>query len=259
MKRTDGYSFPVNSVIKIKLNNAGGTVINSKTLTTASTTCTLSITESKTWNISGGSSSNPNNTDNYVATWYNPASGYTFYTQAIKIVAVPTGWGTNLANLQGVSIYSNGWGGFSSTNYLKDASCNNSQKYQCVHFIQKYYLTIKGKNIGNANAGDYWNYYTSHSLTQRINNGAGIPQQGDIICFISSTNGYHVGIVNGVSSPGHLRVFQENVGQTLVNSNYCHPYADFSFTSSGSGYNVNANLLNPTSGTTTWTTLGWVR
>ncbi|HRH03420.1 MAG TPA: CHAP domain-containing protein [Bacteroidia bacterium] len=254
MKRTDGFTFPVGSVLKIKLTNAGGTVMNTITLTAAASSYNLHAIESNTWNLSGGSSSNPNNTSSYVLTWYNPSSGLTFYTLPIKIVAVPTGWGTNLSSF-GVPIYSNGWGGFLSTNNLKDVSYNNSQMYQCVHYIQKYYLAIKSKNIGNANAGDYWNSNTSHSLTQKVLNGNGVPQQGDIVCFYNTNSGsYHVGIAGGVNVSGFLRVFQENVGQTLVNGNYCSGYKDMAYANNGSGYNVSAATLG-----SNWVTLGWVR
>lgn len=254
LKRTDGMSFPVNSVLKIKQSNAGGSTLASATLTSAASTCNLSFTESITWNLGGtGTSSNPSNTRQCVATWYNPVSGYTFYTQAIRIVAVPTGWGASLATLNGVTAYSNGWGGFSSTNYLTDAAYNNSQKYQCVHYIQKYYSLVYSRNIGNTNAGVYWTNYLSHNLTQRINNGAGIPQQGDIICFSRPGSVGHVGIVAGVYS-GKLRVFQENVGQTGNNGQFCSGYKDFTFTNNGSSYTVSASVLG-----STWTTLGWIR
>ena len=114
LQRTDGSKFPIGSSLSIKYGNAGGTLINGCSLAVASTTCNLNITDTKTWNISGGGISNSNNTDNYIATWYNPTSGLTFYTQPIMLVAVPTGWGASLGFLNNVSVYSNGWGGFST-------------------------------------------------------------------------------------------------------------------------------------------------
>ena len=255
MKRKDGLTFPAGSVFRIKLSNAGGSTIVTKTLASASATCVLSLTESKTWNVNGTGTTNTSNWSLYVATWYNPTSRLNFYSSSIRLVAVPSGWGVNLGSLNNVSVYSNGWGGFSATDYLRDASCNNSQKYQCVHYIQKYYFAIYGKNIGNSDAGDYWFNYTSHKLTAKILNGKGIPKQGDIICFSSSKGSHHVGIVLGFLAPtGKIRVFQENVGQTLVNGNYCSAYKDFSFTSTSTGYNISASALG-----STWTTLGWVR
>ncbi len=254
LKRTDGLSFPVNSVVRIKQTNAGGTTLATATLTSVASTYNLSITESTTWNVGGtGTTSNSSNSRTYVATWYNPVSGLTFYTRAIRIVAVPTGYGASLPSFNGVPVNSNGWGGFASTNYLLDAADNNSQKYQCVHYVQKYYRIAKNRNIGNTNAGVYWTNYLSQNLTQRVNNGAGIPQQGDIICFSKPGSVGHVGIVAGVYS-GKLRVFQENVGQTDNNGQFCSGYKDFNFTNNGSTYNVSASMLG-----STWTTLGWVR
>lgn len=250
MKRTDGLSFPSGSVIRIKLSNAGGSIVGTKTLTASANTISISISESTTWNVNGGNTTNSNNSRTYVATWFNPASGYNFYTKSIRIVAVPTGWGAYLASYNGVNVYSNGWGGFSATNYLTDTW---GQKYQCVHYIKRYYKVVKNKAIGPGNANVYWQNYTSVGLTQRVNNGNGIPKAGDIICFKSTTGSYHVGIVGGVVS-GKLRVFQENVGQTLNSGNYCSGYKDFSFTSSSTGYNVSASMLG-----SSWITLGWVR
>jgi len=254
IKRTDGLNFPKGSILKIKLTNAGGATIISKTLTSASTNCILNLIETKTWNVFGTGTTNTNNSALYVATWFNPTSGLTFYTKSIRIVAVPSGWGVNLGSLNNVSIYSNGWGGFSATDYLRDVSYNNSQKFQCVHFIQKYYQIVYNKNIGNTNAIDYWNNYTSHKLTSQVINGSGIPKQGDIICFKSTKGSYHVGIVNGVSGTGKIRIFQENVGQTYVNGNYCSAFKDFNFTTTSKGYDISASALG-----TSWTTLGWVR
>lgn len=252
MKRTDGLSFPSGSVLRVKLTNAGGTVVGTRTLTSSATTVSISISEATTWNLNGGSSTNSNNSKNYVATWYNPASGYNFYTKPIRIVAVPMGWGTYLASFNGVNVYSNGWGGFSATDYLTDTW---GQKYQCVHYIKRYYKVVKNKTIGPGNAIVYWQNYNSVGLSQRVNNGAGIPRAGDIICFKSTSGSYHVGIVGGVVS-GKLRVYQENVGQSYSSATgtYCSGYKDFSFTSNSSGYTVSASMLG-----SSWTTLGWVR
>jgi hypothetical protein len=251
MKRTDGLNFPSGSVLKIKSGSAGGTILNSVTATSASATITISINETNTWNVNGTGTSNTNNYKNYVATWLNPASGLNFYTLPIMSIAVPTGWGINLTSYNGIPAYSNGWGGFSATDYLLDSY---GQKYQCVHYVKRYYSVVKGRNIGNGNANVYWDSYSSHNLTQRINNGYGIPQAGDIICFTSSS-GNHVGIVAGVVS-NRLRVFEENVGHDYNSSTgtYCTGYQDFVFTSSASGYNVSASMLG-----SSWTTLGWVR
>lgn len=257
VKRADGLSFAAGSIIKIKKLNAGGTMVSSVTLGVAATTYSLNYTISNTWNIAGTSTTNVNNYDTFVATWYNPVSGLNFYTQSVKRVAVPTGWGINIGTYNTVSVYSNGWGGFSATDYLLDAGYNNSQKYQCVHFVQKYYSLKKGINIGNTNAGNYWNYYTDHNLTTKVNNGAGIPLAGDIICFKKTgTTEYHVGIVAGVVVPGYVRVYEENVGQTYnaATGTYCSAYKDFSYTLIGTSYNINAGALGGS-----WTTLGWVR
>lgn len=251
VKRTDGNLFPVGSVIRIKLNNAGGQIVASKTLTSSASNCTLNVQDLNTWNINGGTGTNPNNSKQYVATWYNSQSGYNFYTLPIRIVAVPTGWGNNIGSF-GVSVFSNGWGGFSGTDYLRDPSCNNSQTYQCVHYIQKYYQVVKNINIGNNNASHYWTNYTSHNLTQRIYNGSGIPQMGDIICFQRpNTSDYHVAIVKGVVGGNKIRVYQENWGQTNNNGNYCYAYMDLPFTQSGNNYNI-----SPFS---SWIVLGWLR
>jgi hypothetical protein len=163
-----------------------------------------------------------------------------------------------LSHLQGVPVYSNGWGGFGGTDFLLDASYSNAHKYQCVHFISRYYQTIKGRNIGSADAGEYWDHYNYHNLTQRINNGAGVPVQGDIVCFTNQKYGSrHVGIFNGISGTGVVRIFEENVGSRLrtETNNYCTPYQDMAYTkSSAGGYIINAALLGDG-----WVTNGWVR
>jgi hypothetical protein len=259
VKRTDGLKFPINSVINITTTNAGGIVLASGKITNGtSTVVSVSVADNNKWNVNNTTETNHANTNDFVLTWYNPVSGYTFYTNPIKIVAVPVGWGVNLGNLQGVPVFSNGWGGFAGTDYLWDAAYNNAHKYQCVHFIQRYYQTIKGRNIGNADAGEYWDRYTTHKLTQRINNGGGVPVQGDIICFTNQTSGArHVGIVNGVSATGLIRIFEENIGTHLrtETNNYCAAYQDFSYTKNASGgYVINAAVLG-----TGWVTNGWVR
>lgn len=246
MNRTDGYMFPVNSILSIKDGTAGGPVVVSTTAQSSSLSTYYLNFNAVAWNNSGG------NVKNYVMTWKNPASGLTFYTQSIRIISLPTGWGVSLGNLNGVPVYSNGWGGFSGTYYTDTWGI----KYQCVHFIRRYYSAYKNKNIGSGDAGVYWTNYQSYGLTQRVyNNSNGVPQHGDIICF--STSGHdHVGIVDGIVS-GYLRVFEENVGQTLNSSgNYCSAYKDFSYSiNSSGGYNIVASSGLGTG----WVTQGWVR
>lgn len=258
VKRTDGLKFPVNSVIKIKAATAGGTELKSYNITTANlTSVSISVNDANTWNIGSTKASNSHNYDNYVLTWFNPASGNTFFTQPIKIVAVPLGWGVDIGNLHGVSVYSNGYGGFSATDFLLDvAAYNYSQKYQCVHFIQRYYVLHYGKNIGGGYAGDYWTNYTAHKFTQRVNNGEGTPQEGDVICFYKTAAESHVGIVNGFTPDGHLRVFEENIGYhpRAPNNNYCVAFQDFNYTKTAKGYLIKTDVLGDN-----WVTKGWVR
>jgi len=143
MKRTDGLNFPSGSVLKIKNNSAGGTVIKSLTLSNPASTVNINLTESTTWNISGGTN-NSNNFQNYVVTWFNPTSSINFYTRQIKIVAVPTGWGTFVSSYNNVPVYSNGWGGFLGTDFLTDSY---GQKFQFVHYIKIYYKVVKNKSL----------------------------------------------------------------------------------------------------------------
>ncbi len=250
LKRTDGVSFPIGSVIRIKWSGVGGEIRATRTLTASASNISMDVIETTKWNINNGKESNQNNWHNYIITWYNPVSKLNFYTQAIKIVAVPTGWGVGLASLNGVNVYSNGWGGFKSTDYLTDYF---GQKYQCVHFIKRYYTTIYNRDLGNGNANVYWDDFKAHNLKEKVLNGAGNPKQGDIICFYSTNGSFHVGIVAGIYG-GRLRVYQENVGQVLKNGNYCSGFKDFNYTTTKSGINVNPDMLG-----TSWTTLGWVR
>lgn len=255
VKRTDNQTFLKGSVLTIKNSSVSGNpaaTVNSATAATVILPSTVSsysftLNQSYTWDVNGSGSSNPSNAISYLATWKNAANGLSFYTKPINVIAVPNGWGTSLGSFNNVSVYCNGVGGFSSTNLMVDQW---GQKFQCVHYIQRYYSSVYQKNIGSGYAGDYWTNYTAHSLTRRILNGSGVPQMGDIICFSSSSGSNHVAIVAGVVSNTYLRCFQENVGTGITNA-----YRDFSFTKNIQGnYIVTASPLG-----SQWSVLGWVR
>lgn len=250
LKRSDGLKFPKGSVLTIKKGNAGGTTVTSKKLTSASSSVSLTVSESVTWNNKGSSTSNSKNYNNYVAAWYNPDSKLNFYTNPERVIAVPTGWGATLPGLNFVNVYSNGWGGFRSTDYLRDP-ISNCQKYQCVEFINRYYRQVYHLDIGNSNANDYWYNYKKHSLNIRILNGGEIPLQGDII-YLESSSSWHVGIVNGINpTNGFLRIFNENWGQKEEKGNFCKSYFELTITKTSTGYKVGGILG--------YTTLGWLR
>ena len=220
-------------------SNAGSQSIATGTLNTAASTVRITIPESFTHGSSG-------NFKNYTVTWKNPASGYTFYTRYICVVAVPTGWGNYLTSLDNVELNSNGSGGFAGTDSLKD---NYGQMFQCVHWVKKYYKIVKGKTIGNGNADIYWTNPSSIGLPVKVANGTGIPKHGDIIYLYNPSSGhYHVGIIDGERVAGKIRVFQENVGQPG-----CVGIADFPFTKTATTYTIGSG--SPSG----YVVKGWVR
>jgi hypothetical protein len=248
VKRTDGLTFPSGSVIKVKsagvgvnsLNsNAGSPAVATKTLTAAASTVTIPVSESFSYSHSG-------NFKNYVVTWYNPASGYNFYTKFICVVAVPEGWGNYLTSLDGIKLYSNGYGGFAGTDSTLG---NGGQMYQCVELPVRYYAQVKNKTIQKRGADMYWNYPTSIGFTTKVANGSGIPQRGDVLCLHNTSNNhYHVGVIDGVRVTGKIRVYQQNVGSP------CVAYFDFPYTRSSNGnYTI---LQGSPSG---YVVKGWVR
>lgn len=138
-----------------------------------------------------------------------------------KIAGVP--YGTYLGEFNGVAAYSNG-------------TVSNTGKrgvfglmYQCVEFVNRYYVKVFGhKNMtGSGNAQNYYPTAASRGLRAYPNGGTEPPQSGDILCFAGGGYG-HVAIVRSVEpwafqvTPGPSKKFLVRV----IHQNYTNTSAD---------------------------------
>ncbi|HEY5534901.1 MAG TPA: CHAP domain-containing protein [Ignavibacteria bacterium] len=127
---------------------------------------------------------------------------------------------TLLGTYNGIDVYSNGTVGNQSNLYNYENGTNTGMKWQCVEYVNRYYLLIYNKNIRvpGHNGNEYFPNATQHGLTAYLNNGTTSPAIGDILCFSGGNYG-HVAIVREVGST-YIRVAQQNVLNNSGDVNY---------------------------------------
>lgn len=145
------------------------------------------------------------------------SSGTKYVTQPVIIYTeTPTSglkFGNSYGVVNGVDAFSNGASGYASNSYNTTQGFNTGMKWQCVEFINRYYLIVYGLSIrisGN-NANEYFNTASKRGL-KGYSNGSDAPRIGDIICFSGGTYG-HVGIVIEVGS-SYVKIAHQNGGTT---------------------------------------------
>jgi surface antigen len=237
ISKIGGSSFSKNGTAYIKAASVCGGVAGSATYTATATT--VNVTFNATF-ASGLVTFFPevisSSGDRYFAT---PIMVYTSW------LAASQPYGTAFGTVNGVTVYSNGASpSYASNSYNTVGTINTGMKWQCVEFVNRYYLQVYGMNIRIAGT-DAWQYYGTASqrgLVAYANNGNIAPQVGDLLCISGNTYG-HVAIVTEVGA-NYIKVAQQNVGNGA--------HIQFSFSKSGN--NVNATNLGAG-----YTVQGWLR
>jgi len=160
-------------------------------------------------------------------------------------------YGTILGSYNGVNVYSNGTGGYVSNEYNIVNGTNTGMKWQCVEYVNRYYLLIYNKDIRvpGHNAVDYYPNATQHGLAPYANNGTTAPAIGDILCFSGGNPNYgHVAIVREVGS-NYLKVAQQNVTNNAGDVNF-----NIIMTVIGGYYNVSGSTIGAS-----YICQGWLR
>lgn len=131
-------------------------------------------------------------------------------------------YGTALGSYNNITNYSNGNGGYVSNEYNYVNGTNTGMKWQCVEFVNRYYLVYYNQNIRIAgqNAVDYYPNAGNRGLISYPNGGTTSPALGDLLCFSGGNPNYgHVAIVREIGS-NYLKVIQQNVSQSSSDANY---------------------------------------
>lgn len=170
---------------------------------------------------------------------------------SVYSISYADSFGTNLGNYNGVISYSNGSGGYVSNLYNYVNGTNTGMKWQCVEYVNRYYLIQKSLDIRIAgqNAVDYYPNASARGLISYQNQGNTSPEIGDVLCFSGGNPNYgHVAIIREIGS-NYLKVIQQNVSQTSNDANY-----NINMTVSGGQYNVSGSTIG--SG---YSCQGWLR
>lgn len=169
------------------------------------------------------------------------------FTINVNLYADP--YGTLVGAYNGVNCYSNGFSGNVSNEYNYVNGTNTGMKWQCVEFVNRYYLMYYNQNIRVAghNAIDYYPNASAHGLNPYPNNGTNSPQVGDVLCFSGNTYG-HVALIREIGS-NYLKVIQQNVTNSASDINY-----NVTMTYNNGQYNVSGASIG--SG---YSCQGWLR
>lgn len=130
-------------------------------------------------------------------------------TVSMLIHTPPKGnWGQNIGSFQGVIAYSNGKDTGSAA--LTEPIGSDGREYQCTEYCRRFYrIHYRMDSSGWEIDAKYWFPLSRIWGLRRIkNNGAGLPQPGDILCFNAGKYG-HVAIVTSVET-GAVHVIQQN-------------------------------------------------
>lgn len=174
-----------------------------------------------------------------------------FSKYAVTQKKYPGGYGGLLGSFNNVNVYSNGDSGFRSDDYNNYNGTSTGMKWQCVEFVNRYYLQVYNMNIRIAgeNAKDYYRKASDRGLVAYSNGIVGTvePQVGDIIVSEgTSRNDGHVAIVRKVTSD---KIY-------LVQQNYLNTQSD----ADGSFLRRHGNALEGFGGNdTSYPIRGWLR
>ncbi len=116
-----------------------------------------------------------------------------------------------------------------------DDAANTGYEWQCVEFVNRYYLQVYGKNVrypSKGNANDYYKTAATRGLTPYPNGGSTPPQIGDIIVSAIGSDATclnpakgqraicgHVAVVTNVQ-PNVITVAQQNYLENVNDAEY---------------------------------------
>jgi surface antigen len=154
-------------------------------------------------------------------------------------------FGTYIGSFNSVNAYSNRVMGYLSYEYNYLNGTFTGMKWQCVEYVQRYYLQIYGMNIQPfmRNADSFYSNASGAGLLSYPNGGSVAPQVGDIICSNGGNSG-HVAIVREVGS-NYINV---------IHQNWSNSSSDNSDTISRNG-----NTVNPFNLYSGYPIVGWLR
>jgi CHAP domain len=149
-------------------------------------------------------------------------------------------YGSFYGSSNGVNVYSNGSNPlYGSDDYNTVNGYNTGMKWQCVEFVNRYYLQVYGTKIRIAgqHAYQYFGNASQRGLKAYANNGSTSPQVGDILCLSGNTYG-HVAIITAVTST-YIEVAQQNVGKlSHLNFRFAKSGNNILASALGSGYSI---------------------
>jgi len=152
-----------------------------------------------------------------------------------------TTFGAILGTVNGVNLYYNGTTSPTTYNYFNGT--NTGYRWQCVEFINRYYLQVYGMDIRGTTGGNAYQYYglaSQKGLVAYINDGSVPPRVGDILCFSGGTGNGHVMIITEVGA-SQIKVAHQN---------------GLSAMPIGAAFNRVGNKITPWSG---YSCQGWLR
>ncbi len=171
-----------------------------------------------------------------------------------------------MGSFNSVDVYSNGCIKYNSY-YNKEYNCGSGTydyvsgscvngtftglKWECVEYVNRYYLSVYGKDIAfpRKDARDYYNTAPSRGLVSYPNGTSATPQIGDIL--VSEGDGK-------ANNVGHVAIIKEVATDHIivVHQNWSNASNDFA-----SNYRIsrNGNFINPFSSDNSYPIKGWVR
>lgn len=148
--------------------------------------------------------------DSNVDTTNHIVSGQTTHFTKYSITSEKLPYDTFIGDFNSVKINSNGDITNVSNDYYSVDGVTTGMKWQCVEYVNRYYLQVYNKNIRipGTDAKDYYKTATDRKLSAYLNDGSVSPQPGDILVSEGGTYG-HVAIVREVTE-NRVYVTQQN-------------------------------------------------
>jgi chitodextrinase len=148
--------------------------------------------------------------DSNVDTTNHIVSGQTTHFTKYSITPEKLPYDTFIGDFSSVKINSNGDITNLSNDYYSVNGVTTGMKWQCVEYVNRYYLQVYNKNIRipGTDAKDYYKTATDRGLSAYPNDGSVLPQPGDILVSEGGTYG-HVAIVREVTE-NRVYVAQQN-------------------------------------------------
>lgn len=145
---------------------------------------------------------------------------FTLALISIFIYLIADPFNAQVGTFNGVPAYSNEYVDNVTDVYNNYNGQNTGMKWQCVEYVNRYYLTTYGINIRvpGHNANMYYPNATAHGLYPYANGNTNPPEVGDIICSNSGNYG-HVALVREVG-PNYIKVIQQNWSNSSADNNF---------------------------------------